>query len=92
MKQLKKYNINGEQLFYRFQGYHAYIGAYSKADASRLINEYLEIKSNGFNFAGALSRYGSDGWGIGMEGIELERGIWLQNERFDSNKEIKRII
>ena len=55
--------------------YHVYVGAYSRADARRVIEKYCgylppdaEIKD-----------YFSKGcWGNTMDGVERERGLWVE--------------
>jgi hypothetical protein len=65
---------------------HAFVCAYSRADARRVIAEYT-----GYEPGDAEIRdYWSEGaWGKSMEGVEPERGLWLQ---FDSNEKPVRVV
>lgn len=51
----------------------AYVAAFSRADARRVIEEY-----NGFDPGDyELRTFWSEGWGAMMHGIVPERGLWL---------------
>ena len=53
----------------------AYIAAFSRADAARVIEEYCGTRPS----AGELKNYFTEGhWGNSMDGIEPERGLWLK--------------
>ena len=57
---------------------HAYVAAYSKADANRLL---IEAANGHGNFVNEINTYFSIGcWGNHMDGITVERGVWLQTE------------
>lgn len=52
---------------------HAYVAAHSMADARRVIEEYCgRLPSDS-----ELRVYWSEGWGEVMDGVEPERGLWL---------------
>lgn len=52
----------------------AYIAAYSRADACRLIGEYCGAQPSDSE----LKNYWSEGaWGNSMAGIKVERGLWI---------------
>ena len=54
-----------------------YVAAYSRADAIRLIAEYLGGTRAGL--ANAVRRNWTEGrWGLAMDGVTPERGIWIQ--------------
>lgn len=56
------------------QSPHAYVAAYSRADARRVIEEYCgRLPSDN-----ELREYWSECWGNAMNGIVPERGLWLQ--------------
>jgi hypothetical protein len=58
---------------------HAYVAAYSVADACRVIRE---CSNNGYGVETELRVYWShDAWGTAMNGITPERGLWVQFER-----------
>lgn len=57
---------------------HAYVAAYSREDARRVIAEYCGQMPS----AGELKNFFSPHWGNPMEGAEPVRGLWLQFERF----------
>ena len=63
---------------------HAYVAAYSRADARRVIHEYC-----GFMPPDSEIRdYWSEGaWGKSMEGVIPERGLWIQFDRHNSKPE-----
>ena len=64
----------------------AYIGAYSVTDAIKLIEEYCGTKPSRTE----ISSYWNKGaWGIHMDGVELERGIWIQ---FDHTQKPVRVL
>jgi len=64
----------------------AYIGAASRADARRVIEEYCGHMPPDSE----LRDYWSEGcWGNSMDGIELERGLWLQ---FDPSKPPVKVV
>lgn len=65
---------------------HAYVAAYSRADAVRVITEYLGYKTRGME--NELKVYWSETWGNPMIGIEPQRGLWVQLKHMD--KPIKR--
>ena len=52
---------------------HAYIAAYSREDARRVVEEYCGRKPS----VSELRDYFSPCWGNAMEGIAPERGLWL---------------
>jgi len=55
---------------------HGYIAAYSRADAVRMIQDYLGRPGIGLD--AELKTYWSMGcWGNSMDGVTPERGIWL---------------
>ena len=82
MKTIKLFN--GSDWYHR--GGHLYVGAYSVADAARLLHEahgvamgrYLEIGKLdiGRNTRWINTYFGKDCWGDAMDGIKPERGVW----------------
>jgi hypothetical protein len=56
----------------------ACVAAYSRADAIRVIVEYLGYKPRGMN--AELRDYWSECWGHNMEGIKPERGLWVSRD------------
>ena len=57
---------------------HAYICAYSRADAVRLIEQWLGYKPRGAD--AELRDYFSEGrWGENMKHVTPERGLWIQH-------------
>lgn len=57
---------------------HAYVAAYSRADARRVIAEYKgrTISDN------EIKEYWSEGcWGNAMDHVVPERGLWLSNDK-----------
>ncbi len=53
---------------------HAYVCAYSRADARRVIAEYCgQIPPDS-----ELKEFWSECWGNSMEGIKRERGLWIE--------------
>jgi hypothetical protein len=73
---------------------HLYICAYSKADAARLINQFNGYEGdNARNYNSELTVYFSAGcWGIVMDGIERERGLWVTPDAYGVDKTPVRII
>ena len=65
---------------------HAYVAARSRADARRVIEEYCgKLPADAY-----LRDYWSEGaWGIWMEGVLPERGLWLQ---FDPTGKPERVV
>jgi hypothetical protein len=56
----------------------AFVAAYSRADARRVIAEYC----GNLPADSELSVYWNEGtWGAAMEGVEPERGLWLGFDR-----------
>ena len=55
---------------------HAYVAAYSRADAVRVITEYMGHKTRGIE--NELKVYWSEACGNPMSGIEPQRGLWVQ--------------
>jgi len=53
---------------------HAYVCAYSREDARRIIEEYTGWKPP----VSLLRDYWAPCWGRAMDGIEQERGLWLE--------------
>ena len=64
---------------------HVYICAYSKADAARLINQFNGYEGDrAQNYNSELTNYFSAGcWGIYMEGVKQERGLWLSTDEYE---------
>jgi hypothetical protein len=56
---------------------HAYVAAYSRADAARVIAEYTGRTPPDSE----LREYWSPTWGTAMQGIKPVRGLWLQFDR-----------
>lgn len=56
---------------------HANVCAHSRADARRVIAEYAGYDPRDTE----IRDYWSECWGSSMEGIEPERGLWLEFER-----------
>lgn len=65
---------------------HAYVAAYSRADARRVIQEYCgHLPSDS-----ELRDYWHEGaWGNSMDGVTPERGLWLKLEKDYSAKPVK---
>lgn len=97
MKTLKIWNGRG----YHARGDHIYIAAYSRADAARLYCEgeakvrgitrpdFIDKRSLG-QANREIKEYFADGcWGIHMDGITPERGLWYSEKDYAP---IKRII
>lgn len=99
MKELKVWNGRGyilnarkfPEYYKQFRSVSMYICAYSKADASRLINEF-NGHQNPTNYNSEITVYFSPCWGIHMEGIEKERGIWIKGDNFVDPQPPQRII
>lgn len=75
MKRLKKWNGRGYAIVGRW-GHptpHAYIAAYSRADARRVCVEAGMHDPGDYE----LKSFFSDCWGNEMEGIEPKRGLWI---------------
>lgn len=51
-----------------------YVCGYSREDARRVIEEYCGTKPS----IGEIRDYFSDVWGVAMNGITPERGLWIQ--------------
>ena len=85
MKTLKLYN-GGD---WRHRGGHLYIAAYSLADAVRLSNEayrkfkgYEDHPDINYTSNDYARKYWNKGcWGIYMDGITPERGVWHGKEK-----------
>ena len=72
--------FNGRWMEGRHGCGHAYVAAYSRADAARVITEALGYEPRGI--LNELKVYWSQGtWGDHMKGITPERGIWVQRDR-----------
>jgi hypothetical protein len=57
---------------------HAYVAAYSVADALRVITEYCGHSPGRTE----ITKYWNEGcWGNSMDGVEPERGMWIAFER-----------
>lgn len=54
---------------------HIYIAAYNRADAARVMGEYLGRIPRGADHE--IKTYFSECWGNPMDGIEPERGMWI---------------
>jgi len=65
-----------------------YIGAFSRADASRALKEagYL------YGTDSELKNYFSECWGNSMDGINLDRGVWVSFSGHSSKEVIERIL
>ena len=59
-----------------------YICAHSVADIVRLLQEYLGAEVSESNVRTEIRVYGSDCWGVAMEGVVHERGIWISFGRW----------
>ena len=54
-----------------------YIAAYSRADAAKVMAEYLGRMPQGADYE--IKTFFHEGaWGNSMEGIQPERGMWIQ--------------
>ena len=62
---------------------HAYVAAYSRIDARRVIAEYTGSMPSDTE----IRDYWSECWGIAMDGIEPVRGMWLA--RWHNDKPVK---
>lgn len=51
-----------------------YAAAYSRADLRRLIGEYCGTMPSD----NELKTYWSEAWGVSMEGVTAERGLWFK--------------
>lgn len=59
---------------------HAYVAAYSRADARRVIFEYAgNMPSDGE----LRDCWHADCWGNSMDGVEPKRGLWISFGRFE---------
>lgn len=64
---------------HEYRNCHIYIAAYSRADARRLLSE-LGLRDPGDY---AIKMYWSHGsWGLAMNGVEIERGVWVSKSTF----------
>jgi hypothetical protein len=64
----------------RRRGGHAFVAAYSRADAVRVVAEVLGYEPRGMH--NEIKVYWSQGaWGNTMDGITPERGIWVTYEQ-----------
>lgn len=53
-----------------------FAAAYSRADLRRMLFEYSGVSASN----NEIRDYWSEGsWGLAMEGIEVERGLWLKD-------------
>ena len=66
------------------RGEHAYIAAYSIADAIRMCEEVV----GGGGWRGEINNYFAKCWGNAMGGIAPERGIWIQATYHDKPEKI----
>ena len=65
---------------------HIYIGAYSIADAARILQQAYDTPTTQIN---EITVYFSKGaWGNSMEGIKPERGAWVQEHHSEKPKRI----
>lgn len=55
---------------------HAYVAAYSQADAVALINS---VTNNQFTLH-EIQKYWSPCWGNPMKGVTPERGLWVETD------------
>lgn len=79
-RELKKFNG-------RFRDHqHIYIGAYSINDASEILKEAYGVGRSCKNEINVY--FNKSCWGNPMEGIELERGAWVQGTDNDKPKRI----
>ena len=66
---------------------HVYVAAYSVADAYRML---AEVSGYNRGWRHEINVYFSKGlWGNSMDGIELERGVWVQG---NYNEKPKRVL
>ena len=92
-KEKKLILMNGRG--FKCNGDHLYIGAYSVADASRLMTEAYakllwtremdadEKKFYTGRFSRDVKEYFSKGsWGTSMEGVNPERGVWYAEKGY----------
>jgi hypothetical protein len=86
VKKIKIWNGRG-----RGNGEHLFIGAYSKADACRMLDELYTPFSKSY-WKREMTTYFVEGcWGNPMEGITPERGVWLLQNEYTKNKILTRI-
>jgi len=70
---------------------HLYIGAYSKADACKMLNELYLVSSKSY-WNREITIYFSEGcWGNTMDGITPERGIWLLQNEYSKDEILTRV-
>lgn len=75
----KKLIIMNGRFFQNGKNVHAFVAANSKADANSLLQQASKSTSS---FVHEISEYFSIGcWGNPMDGIKIERGVWVQNDR-----------
>lgn len=79
------------ELYNKHRSIHGYVCAYSRADAARVIEEYLGYKPLGID--NEIKVYWSDGcWGRTMDGIEPERGLWICFGEHSQDRVLKRVV
>lgn len=78
------------ELFDAYKEKHANVCAYSRADACRVIEEYLGYMPHGC--ANELKVYWSDCWGNSMKDVELERGMWIEFDCYKTTAFVKRVV
>lgn len=84
-KTLKLYNGRGDK-----QGEHLYVGAYSRADAARMLDK---LYNRGVNYwQREIKEYFSDCWGNAMLGIEPRRGVWVDEKKYERDSIVKHIF
>lgn len=77
-------------LFATYKEVHGNVCAYSRADAARVIEEYLGYMPNGMG--GELKNYWSDCWGNSMKDVEHERGLWIEFDHLRNTSFVKRVV
>lgn len=71
-----------------YRSCHMFVAAYSMADALRMLDELMDGRSD--VTAHEIKEYWSaNAWGIHMDGITPERGIWLRNESGANTKPVR---
>ena len=83
---VKKIKIYNGRLYAHGRFMHAYVGAHSQKHAIELVKQAgYDINQNEMNV------YWSKGcWGVRMDGIEPQVGVWIAEDKFDSP--VKRVI
>ena len=71
-----------------YRGAHLFVAAFSVADAVRMFEDLLGYR-NDVTRHEVMNYWAANAWGLSMEGVPVERGIWVKKEAFRPGQPVR---